>query len=254
MHEYGCLTDAQLAKITGRRAGTLRKRIACLVEEGLACRVSHQRGSRGRPSSVSFLPESGWDQSPSREHQLQLNDVRLAWMMDKPPVEGVRVRTWDTQRVMLPPLSPPLTEDSTEPPPSDYIRPDGIALIEHACAIRPLVAFLELDRGTEAMSRSSTRQTSWESKAVLYQQADHLARWRDWALGKTALEQEAVCRLAVVTTTPSRLANIDDALQQTTPAVCVWLTRLTEIISHGPWARIWQRSGERTPRGFMRTR
>lgn len=253
LHEYGCLTDAQLALVTCRRAGTLRKQVTCLASEGLACRVSHRRGSRGRPISVSCLPDSGWDQSPSREHQLQLNDVRLAWGLDKPPVEEVRVRTWDTQPVMLPPPSPPPV-DGEELSTGGHVRPDAIALFEHERTTHPLVVFIELDRGTEAMRRSSTRQSSWDAKAGLYQQAEHLARWRDWALGQAALEQEAVCRLAVVTTTPSRLANIDDTLQQTTPAIGVWLTRFTEITSRGPWAKVWQRYGERTPRGFMNIR
>jgi len=51
-----------------------------------------------------------------------------------------------------------------------------------------------------------------------------------------------------------RLAKIDDTLQQTIPAVGVWLTRYNDVIKNGPWGKIWRRSGETVPRGFIANR
>ena len=114
-----------------------------------------------------------------------------------------------------------------------------------------VTVFKDLDRGTEALSRSSTRQSSWAMKARLYQQTAQLIRWRDWALDQVSSSQDAVCRLAVVTTSTAHLTSIDDTLQLDTPAVGVWLTRYSDFATRGPWACIWQRSGENTPRPFI---
>ncbi|MFN3166987.1 MAG: replication-relaxation family protein [Phycisphaeraceae bacterium] len=237
LQDYQCLTDEQLASVTDRRKATVRKQIACLAEEGLVRRVSHPRRSRGRPVAVTSLPDSGWDRSHSREHQVQLNDIRIAF--GHTPDTRFLIRTWDTQRVAI---------DNEA---KDMVRPDAIALIEHEQATRPLVVFIELDRGTESFSRSNSSQSSWAAKAGRYQKLEHLVLWRDWVLGQVGLSTEAVCRLAVVTTTAARLARIDDTLQQTVPAVGVWLTRYNDVIKNGAWGKIWRCSEETGQRGFI---
>ncbi|MGB0768812.1 MAG: replication-relaxation family protein, partial [Phycisphaeraceae bacterium] len=245
---YGCLSDDQLARVTSQRPESVRKRMVKLKKAGEVLRVSHRRGGAGRPISVSCLPRSNWDTSPKREHQLQLNNVRIGFSFSVRPSTGLTIRTWDSQNLTLPPPSESSTASSSNN--GKHVRPDAVVLIEHKQAKRPLVVFLELDRGTEALSRSSTKQSSWAMKAKLYQETAQLVRWRDWVRSQVSSRQEAVCRLAVVTNSTARLTSIDDTLQLNTLAVGAWLTRYDDFIDRGPWAKIWQRSGENTPRYF----
>lgn len=253
LREYGCLTDHQLAVVTERQSTTIRKQANTLFSKEAIGRVQHRRGQRGRPISVNYLPDADWGQAPSREHQLQLNDVRLGWSFSGVPAPGLTIRTWDTQTQTPPPEVPPKLAPSLESPAvnGEHVRPDAMVLLQHEQARRPLVVFVELDRGTEALSRSSTRQSSWAMKARLYQQTAQLICWRDWVLDQVSSQQDAVCRLAVVTTSIARLTSIDDTLQLDTPALGVWLTLYSDFIERSPWASIWQRSGENTPRPFI---
>jgi len=244
LSEFGCLTDAQLAHVTGRKPTAIRKQMTAYATADKVQRIPRRKSGPGRPSSVSCLPDSVWIQSPTREHQIQLNDVRIAFARSANHATGVRVRTWDTQRVSLASEHPAQSSN-------DHVRPDTVVLLEHEKAAQPLIVFIELDRGTEALRRSSSRQSSWAGKAEQYQDAQTLARWRDWAIQTTSIQQEAACRLAVVTTTPARLAQIDDTLQQTTPCVGVWLTQYTEVVARGVWESIWQRCGEQATRSFL---
>jgi hypothetical protein len=220
-----------------------------LQKAGEVLRVSHRRGGAGRPISVSCLPGSNWNTSPTREHQLQLNNVRIGFLSSDSPSTGLTIRTWDSQNLTPPP--PPEFPTASSSTNAKHVRPDAVVLIEHKQAKRPLVVFLELDRGTEALMRSSTRQSSWTMKAKLYQQTEQLIRWRDWVRSQISSQQEAVCRLAVVTNSTARLTSIDDTLQLNTLVVGAWLTRYDDFINRGPWAKIWQRSGENTPRYFI---
>jgi hypothetical protein len=215
-------------------------------------RVSHHRGGAGRPMSVSCLPGSNWDTSLVREHQLRLNDVRIGFSFTDPS-SGLTIQTWDTQKLSPPPPQSPDLDLSSSTTNGKHVRPDAVVLIEHKQADRSLMVFVELDCGTESRSRSSTKQSSWAKKAKLYQETAQLVRWRDWALDQGSSQQEAVCRLAVVTTSTTRLSSIDDTLRLSTPAVAVWLTRYSDFVGRGPWANIWKRSGENTPRRFIQT-
>lgn len=244
LSEFGCLTDAQLAQVTGNKSAAIRKQMTAYATADKVQRIPRRKSGPGRPSAVSCLPDSAWVQSPTREHQIQLNDVRIAFAQSASLATGVRVSTWDTQRVSLASEHPAQSSN-------DDVRPDAIVLLEHEKAAQPLLVFIELDRGTEAINRTSTRQTSWAKKAAQYQQANALKRWRDWALQTTSIQQDAACRLAVVTTTPARLAQIDDTLQQIAPCVGVWLTQYTEVVAQGVWNTIWQRGGEQAKRQFL---
>lgn len=238
LEAYGCLSDEQLARVTEQRPGSVRKRMVKLQKAGKVLRISHRRGRAGRPKSVSCLPGSNWDTSRVREHQIRLNDVRMAFTHGWQDPH-LRVHSWDTQGVTL---------DTAGAQPG--VRPDGIVLLEHAKARFPLVVLLEIDLGTEPLHRTGS-QSCWLQKAEGYRDAGVVAGWRDWAIRQAKIESEAACRLAIVTTTVARLDGIGDLIQASLPSVQVWMTSQKELITSGPWSEIWCLMGYDGKRGFV---
>lgn len=224
LREYGCLTDIQLSSITGGQVNTIRKRMVQLEKSGQIKRFNRRKGGAGRPTKVSCLPDAKWETSLTREHQIIFNDVRLAFHRAWGSHPELKVRTWDTQSVML-------EEGKRSQSTGSYVRPDGIVLFQHPKTTHPLLVFLEIDLGTEPLSRSNARSSSWGQKAMLYRDVHMLKAWCDWTVQQASLNKGVACRLGIISNGARRLAGITQVFERQPAALALWMTTLDQICS-----------------------
>lgn len=141
------------------------------------------------------------------EHQLLVNDVRLAFHRERPSYQCDRWLSDVALRAM-----------------HLGLVPDGY--VEYTVDARRFAAFVELDRGTETLGR-------WQTKTRGYVQLATSGQFTT-ALGRRFF------RVLVVTTSAPRLAHIRQVVAGQTDRI-FWFTTLERIRTDGPLAKIWLR-------------
>jgi len=143
------------------------------------------------------------------EHQLRLNDVRLAFATRS----ELKTESWLT--------------DTTLRERQLGLIPD--AYVEYICAGKSFSAFVELDRGTETLAR-------WQGKTKAYLQVALSGRYQA-AFGRRYF------RVLVVALTAARLEHLRQEIGKQTNKI-FWLTTLDRLVENGPVAAIWWRLSE----------
>jgi hypothetical protein len=145
-------------------------------------------------------------------HQLLITDVRLSFHA----APSCRLDRWLT--------------DADLRPLNLGVIPDGH--VEYTHEGRRFGAFLELDRGTESLSR-------WKAKVTAYVQLAQSGRYLQ-VFGRQFF------RVLVVAPSPVRVEHLRQCTATVTDKV-FWLTRFAALIEQGPFGPIWRRPVEASP-------
>jgi hypothetical protein len=142
------------------------------------------------------------------EHQLRLNDIRLAFMREQSA--GFELRKWTAER-----------ELAADKP---ALIPD--AYCEYSVSRGMFSVFIEADLGTETMRR-------WQAKTAGYLR---------WAFGGEFERRfsRKFFRVLVVTTSERRLSFVRKEIAQQTERI-FWLTTFHRLATEGLLAPIWVR-------------
>jgi Replication-relaxation len=225
------IIDRELAKVVAGFGSTTRAnaRLLKLTRAGLLNRFFIGSVAAGRKAIYTLSPKGGIMcgaeyRRISRshgatlvgdlyvDHQMRVNEVYVA-VRHRPLPAGIRSGAWRT-------FQQPFSQDSR-------LIPDGYFELTTHSRVTPV--FLEVDLGSE-----STRV--WEQKARSYLQLAISGEF-------PRLFRQPQFRVAVVTTTPRRLAAIRAAIARQTDKV-FWLADFQTTNRAGLWSAVWLR-----PRG-----
>jgi hypothetical protein len=144
------------------------------------------------------------------EHQMAINGIYLLLRFRTIPPSVSRPRRWISFHESI----------ST----AIKLRPDAYFELEANAALRPM--FLEIDRGTEALS-------VWQQKTTHYLQLAISGEFQ-------RRFQQPQFRVLVVANSERRLANIRAAVAKSTDKI-FWFTTFASINRDGLWSPIWLR-------------
>jgi len=211
---FGSTTQVNTRLLELARAGLLRrffvgsigcgrKAVYTLSAKG-AQLVNSKLGGINRPSGRLVVGDA------FVEHQMGINEVYLAVKHRPLPQTDIRLTRWHTFRQPI----------------SDSIKltPDGY--FELAIGNTTRTMFLEVDRGTEALS-------VWQQKTASYVQ---LAISGDFP----KIFRQAQFRVLVVAGSERRISNIRATVAKSTDKI-FWLTTFDLIHREGFWSPIWLR-------------
>lgn len=223
------IIDRETAKIVAgfhstRRANT---RLLQLTRSGLLRRFFVGSIAHGRKSIYTLSPKGaelvsaklgGVNRSSGRlvvgdafvEHQSGINEIYVAVRYRPAEMPGIRFVRWHSFRQ-------PISE-------AIKLTPDGYFELAFADSLRAM--FLEVDRGTEALS-------VWQQKTACYLQ---LALSGDFA----KKFRQPQFRVLVVANSERRLANIRATVAKSTEKI-FWFSTLDAINRDGFWSPVWLR-------------
>ena len=122
-------------------------------------------------------------------------------------------------------------------------EPDGVFSITDTQASKSVLFFLEVDMGTEPLVSHRGPSKGVRQKIAAYQayfrghcykRYDHL--WEACFRG---------FRLLFLANTGSRTMSLRKLAAETPPSDFIWLTDRQSMLSHGVWAPIWLKGGQR---------
>lgn len=119
------------------------------------------------------------------------------------------------------------------------LRPDATIWLSNPAG-KGLLLFLEIDRGTEPLSRrQNSPQTSLEAKFEVYCRCFDAGDFRPVALHLFRGSPRGF-RVLLVTTAHSRIEALRERLQEQGDTRFVWATTFAELEAGGVFGRIWQ--------------
>lgn len=143
------------------------------------------------------------------EHSILVNDVRLRFADHRH--RAYRLERW-------------LSEAALRGFGLDFL-PDGF--VEYSVDDRTFAAFLEVDRGTEALRR-------WQQKTDAYLQLAFSGRFQ-------TLFSRRFFRVLVLAPSLGRLNNLQREVQKHTTEI-FWFSRSAEFLAEGPLGMVWRRA------------
>ena len=265
--EHRVLTISQAAALGQRNIRSLRRRLRVLMEVGLVQVNPAPLGKkRGRPEGLVSLSDGGvvhlkdagiLDRDTPHDqilavklpfrHQLLVNDFRVTLAEMTQVVPAVEVR-------FLAPTSPfvsrvegdrsSLCERFENPDLSgDWIdfTPDGVFMLTHREEDRPLLFFLEADRGTEILASPKRTRGDFRRKILNYHAAYRLRRYRRYEQVWSRRFQGF--RLLILAHSEARMAGLCRLVRDMPPSDYIHATERGRMMTAGGWAKIWVKGG-----------
>lgn len=266
--EYKFLTVKQLAAISQRSQQVIRRRLRLFESEYLV--VMRERGfgkGPGRRKNIIILSEKGMELLRNKgilsSHATYYTDRTS----ESIPIDHDLLVTWffihlrQIQRENpqfsvqhLTPSSHNLKEGSSEKPlmmerfsisesPEDTYTmiPDGVFTIANKEVEKALLFFLEVDMGTETLSKTKLLTGDIRQKIINYQtlfSSNHYKRY-----GKIFNAELNGFRLMFLANTSARMKAICNLIQEMPPSNFIWVTDQDRMFSHGISTEIWARGG-----------
>jgi hypothetical protein len=268
--EFRIMTQGQIA---ARHFGTYngaRRRIEKLRDEGLIERSAGKllqvfRGGQEIIYSVSTkgvdrLREEGMVSSlippekitanslgSATNHQLLLGWARIH--LDQIPVVrpdlSVRFIASNSPFALNGDQATPLVYESAPPEntaaKATAFTPDGVFTIASSKQGKSLLFFLEIDMGTEPLSRNQVGGSQVRQKIVNYR--DYFQRGRYKRYEEIFQSEFTGFRLLFLADDPERMASLCGLVRAMTPANFIWLTDRERMFEHGLAEAIWAAGG-----------
>ena len=266
--EHRVLNVSQLAILHQRNADGLRRRLRTLRDRRLVGIASRGfGGGQGRPENVVSLREAGVDLLKAKgvidaavpcdritaekisclDHELLINDFRVQLAQMRRIVLALGIQFLSPTSALLPRSSDdkPLIREKirTDDGRGDWIEfiPDGVFATRHEELRKTLLFFLEVDMGTEPLTRRRGSAQDVRQKILNYQIFFQTERYKRY-------EKILKChlrgfRLLFLTNHPTRLAKLCQLVREMPPSDFIWLTDHERMMSGGIWAPIWAHGG-----------
>jgi len=259
--DHRMATGEQLARILGRNQRALSRRMTSLECENIVRTFqADASGSRGRPPMVYTLSEAGVDILVDRDavstdiadailerteprqvnHHLAINNFRIALASIGTRYPELTLDALDTGSPCTfakdDELVPKMTLEGCD---GREVRPDVVTCIADRARAKPLLFFVEVDRGTEPIVRergSSIRQKV-ETYRQLFREGGHLSWQAFWDRPFKGFRVLFVCH------TPKRAMSIGRALAPGPSSDFFWITDEDKLEAAGIAGHIWMRGG-----------
>ena len=269
--EHRLLSVFQLAILHQRNADGLRRRLRLLREHGLVAFSSRGFGvGQGRPENLVSLTESSVDWLKAKgvipakvpcdratatkincpEHELLINDFRVQLAQMQRAVSAITTSFFSPTSPLLPRVSrdKPLVREriraDSGPDACIEFVPDGVFAMTHEELRKTLLFFLEVDMGTEPLTRRRGSAENVRQKILNYQ--DYFQRGRYKRYEKILTCQLRGFRLLILADCPTHLATLSRLVREMPPSDFIWLTDRERMMSAGIGAPIWARGGKDT--------
>ena len=266
--EHRVLSVSQLAILHRRNAEGLRRRLRVLRKQGLIELASRGfGGGQGRPENLVSLTESSVDCLKAKgvilakvpcdrataakinclEHELLINDFRVQLAQVQRALSAIKIQFFSPKSPLLPRLShdKPLVRERirADRESGAWIEfvPDGVFSMTHEELGKALLFFLEVDRGTEPLTRKRGSAENVRQKILNYQDYFQSGQYKRYE--KILTCQLRGFRLLIVTDHPTHLATLNRLVLEMPPSDFIWLTDRGRMMSAGIWAPIWAHGG-----------
>ncbi len=119
--------------------------------------------------------------------------------------------------------------------------PDGVFATTHEELRKTLLFFLEVDMGTEPLTRKRRSARNVRQKIINYRICFQSQRYKRYE--KILKCQLRGFRVLFLTNHPTRLAALCRLVRDTPPSEFIWLTDHERMFAEGIWSPLWVRGG-----------